>query len=463
MKRISKKAVSVVMTFAIAASVFNVQTSDAKAPKLSTKNIKINEGGKKVLKLKNGSKKAKVTWKINKSSIAKLSKKVTKGNKASVTVKGVKKGSAKITAIYKIKGGNKKFTCNVKVMKKAVQEATVTPAGNNIVTASPTVVPVVTPTIQPTAVPTETPTPTAKVITADEAVNVIGNIPSDYKTVRDDVDYGTFEGIKYHSNITNSMRSANVFLPEGYDDSDYETLYPVVYLMHGIGQYRGLFGMSVDQSSVAHIAGNAVANGLTKKFIIVCPDIRVSDTRETDNPDPNNPNEVKTHSLANYKFYDDFREDLINNLMPYMEENFNVATGRENTAVCGFSMGGRESLYIGISKPEFFGYVGGLCPAFGLVDYENANVAMGEDSLFGAPENLTLPKDYINNTYIQITAGTNDTVVNKQPLEYYQILQENNVPILYAEVQNGYHGDNTYDPGFYNFILNVFPSEEAKQ
>ena len=44
---------------------------------------------------------------------------------------------------------------------------------------------------------------------------------------------------------------------------------------------------------------------------------------------------------------------MIDNLMPYMAANYSIATGRENTAIVGFSMGGRESLYIGISKPEY--------------------------------------------------------------------------------------------------------------
>lgn len=459
-----KKIAAVILAAATVINLLPAADATAAVPRLGKKSVKLVVGSSRVIKVKNSAAKARVTWKSSNTKVVRIVKKVTKGRKASATIRAIAKGNAKITAAYKLKGRVKKLKCSVKVSAKGDNTVKVTDipvssaAPANVPAAAATQPAAPTATPQPTSTPVPTPTPTARVITANEA-RLVKEVDVDYNRKHDDIDdYGSFRTIKYMSDITNSVRLANVFLPADYDENDEDTKYPVVYLLHGIAQDKNLFGGSIN-SSIAYIAGNAVQAGLCKKFIIVCPNIRVSDTRETDNPDPDNPNEVKTHSIANYKFYDDFREDLINNLMPYMEENFNVAAGRENTGVCGFSMGGREGLYIGLSKPEYFGYVGGFCPAVGLLDYGRDGVEYGSDSLFGADENLKLPEEYANNTFVEIFAGKYDNVVNDEPKRYLNALTANDVPVLfYGELPYG-HEARTYEPGFYNFIINAFAAD----
>ena len=279
---------------------------------------------------------------------------------------------------------------------------------------------------------------------ADKAT-IVTDIPSDYRDLKDGVEYGTFDSITYYSDITKSNRTANVVLPPDYSTSK---KYPVLYMMHGIGCAKEMFGTSIEGSSIAKIFANLRAEGKCEDMIIVFPGIRVSDTPETD-----------THSNENYKHYDNFREDLINNLMPAMENKYSVATGRENTAVCGWSMGGREALYIGLSKPELFGYVGGYCPAFGLLPYTNADVGKSEDGLLtveGATKDIILlDEKYNNNTFIMIGHGIYDSVVHDEPTRYHNALNEGEVPHVYLEYPAG-HSDGVYDPGIYNMMLNAF-------
>jgi len=64
--------------------------------------------------------------------------------------------------------------------------------------------------------------------------------------------------------------------------------------------------------------------------------------------------------------FDNFIHELTGTIMPFIEKNYPVLTGRENTAIAGFSMGGRTALYIGYTKPELFGYNGAFSPAFGI-------------------------------------------------------------------------------------------------
>ena len=63
-----------------------------------------------------------------------------------------------------------------------------------------------------------------------------------------------------------------------------------------------------------------------------------------------------------------FCDFVVDTVMPYIEENYNVYTDREHTVICGSSSGGIESFYIAMEHPEKFGAVGALSPAFELFD-----------------------------------------------------------------------------------------------
>lgn len=103
------------------------------------------------------------------------------------------------------------------------------------------------------------------------------------------------------------------------------------------------------------ILENMMAKGLTKEMIVVCPYTFCSKQ-----------NAVCTEmNLENSLAYDNFINDLEQDVMPFVEKTFSISKEKENTAIAGFSMGGREALYIGIQYPEQFGYVGAVCPAPG--------------------------------------------------------------------------------------------------
>lgn len=126
-------------------------------------------------------------------------------------------------------------------------------------------------------------------------------------------------------------------------------------------------------------------------------------------------------SLEHYKAYDNFINDLTKCLMPAINKKYSTLTGRENTAVCGFSMGGRVSLQIGFERPDLFGYIGAFCPAPGLLPYTMNGVT---EPGFYTDSTFTLPSEYLNDTYVQITKGFKDDVVKQHPLLYHQALQK---------------------------------------
>lgn len=118
MKRFKKAAAEAVI-FSVCVAALSPEAAlnaKAKAPKLSTNKVTVTEGKTKTVKLSRAGKKAKVTWKINKKSVASLSKK----SKTSCKIKGLKAGSARVTCTVKLNKKTYKLFCQVKVAKKKI-------------------------------------------------------------------------------------------------------------------------------------------------------------------------------------------------------------------------------------------------------------------------------------------------------------------------------------------------------
>ena len=143
----------------------------------------------------------------------------------------------------------------------------------------------------------------------------------------------------------------------------------------------------------------------------------------------------------NNKAYDNFINDLTKDLMPHIEKTYSVKTGKDNTAITGFSMGGREGLAIGMTLSDKFGYVGAICPAPGV-----------DDAYKGGWKFESGKEPYL----IMITAGGNDKTVYDTPKPYHEKLEKNGVPHIWHYYQAGYHGDNSIHAHLYNFCRFVF-------
>ena len=65
-------------------------------------------------------------------------------------------------------------------------------------------------------------------------------------------------------------------------------------------------------------------------------------------------------------------------MIPYINEHYSTRTGRENTAIAGYSLGGRESLFLCFAHPDVFGYVGAFAPVGGVVDIGSGERVYGK-------------------------------------------------------------------------------------
>lgn len=398
--------------------------SKAKA-KLSTKKIVLQVKQSKKIKITGKNKKAKYTFKSSNKKVVKVS---SKG-----VVKALKPGTAKITVKETYKKKTKKVgTVTVRSRAKCI----LPPPKTAVPTAQPPAAPTQTP---PASVPqppaTVTETPAATVEPPLELKPIIYDVPSGFDEKQDGVAYGKAVRESYFSDTTGKYRKVNIILPPDYTE---EKEYPVLYLLHGIGgdENEWLDG------NPAYVVGNLVAEGLAKDMIIVIPNCRAraNDAATTE------------FSLEHYKAFDNFINDLRDNLMPYMEDNYSIATGRKNTAIAGLSMGGRESLNIGLHMPETFGYIAAFSPGFGVFAYEANGVK--EDGLF-TEETFRLPEEYKDHTLLMLNNGISEGGENALGGQCHKVFEKNEIPHLFYVTEGG-HDFKVWKHGLYNFALQIF-------
>ncbi len=191
-----------VLTLAMVLTAVPVNTQAAKKVKLSRKTVSVDVGKTVTVSVKNPAKKAKVSWKLKKTSAAKISKKVTKGKKAKAVIKGIAPGSTVLKATYKLGKSKKVLKCKVKVnavsdnvapsapvqSAPAVSESpvvTVTPeVPDTDMTSTPK--PTRTPRITPTPSPTPTAKPSADVKPTGNVLNILSDTTIVTNATRDE-------------------------------------------------------------------------------------------------------------------------------------------------------------------------------------------------------------------------------------------------------------------------------------
>ncbi len=260
-------------------------------------------------------------------------------------------------------------------------------------------------------------------------------LPDGAETKRDGLTYPKFAKYSYFSTTAGRDTGVNVLLPPNYSE---EKEYPVLYILHGF--YDNESWMARPVVNLSAIYNNLLADGEAEEMIIVLPYIFC----DKDMP------YCTGMDLKNCLAYDNFINDLTTDLMPFIESKFSVAKGRENTAITGFSMGGRESLFIGFERPDLFGYIGAVCPAPGLVQLPGSFMHPGqmksEDMVFSE-----------NAPYVLfVSSSRSDGVVGNNPDTYRKIMIKNDVKFLSHVMNKTGHDHTSVKPHLYNYLKMLF-------
>ncbi|MCX7987411.1 MAG: alpha/beta hydrolase-fold protein [Bacteroidales bacterium] len=154
-----------------------------------------------------------------------------------------------------------------------------------------------------------------------------------------DVPHGRVQQVLFPSKSTNSIRRAFVYTPPDYD-KDPKKRYPVLYLQHGWGEDETAWS---NQGHANLIMDNLIAEGKIKPFIIVMTygmtnEIRFGELRKFD---------IKP-----------FQTVLVDELIPYIDQNFRTIADQPHRAMAGLSMGSMETKLITLANVDKFSYIG---------------------------------------------------------------------------------------------------------
>lgn len=152
-----------------------------------------------------------------------------------------------------------------------------------------------------------------------------------------DVPHGAVAEVTYYSKSLKRFRRMHVYTPPGYQSG--QGKYPIFYLLHGA------FDCDDSWTSVGRagfILDNLIADKKAKPMVVAMPAghtgaFRFGGSRPT---------------------VDEFAQDFLNDLKPYVEEHYRVYTDRQHRAMAGLSMGGGQTLNIAIPNLEDFAYIG---------------------------------------------------------------------------------------------------------
>lgn len=151
------------------------------------------------------------------------------------------------------------------------------------------------------------------------------------------VPHGTVSRELYWSTETQDWERCMVYTPPKYMKSNLE--YPVLYLLHGGGENETVW---TSTGRANFIMDNLIAAGEAVPFIIVMA------------------NGMIRYPEDDKRGWFDlcFENNLINCVIPFIEENYRVRTDKWSRAIAGLSMGSYQSNAIGFHHPELFGYMG---------------------------------------------------------------------------------------------------------
>ncbi len=153
------------------------------------------------------------------------------------------------------------------------------------------------------------------------------------------VPHGAVAAVHYYSTSLGRHRRMHVYTPPGYETDNRK--YPVFYLLHGAGDCDDSWS-SVGRAGF--IMDNLIAEKKAKPMIVVMP---------------------AGHTSASFRMgggsgsmVDEFSQDFVNDIMPYVETNYRVLTDRQSRAMAGLSMGGMQTLSVTMSHLGKFSYIG---------------------------------------------------------------------------------------------------------
>lgn len=180
---------------------------------------------------------------------------------------------------------------------------------------------------------------------------IIQGAESDLYMHKSGVPHGNLSKVWYNSAVLGMDRRVYIYTPADYEKSNRK--YPVFYLLHGAGGDEDAW---TNMGRAGQIMDNLIAQGKAKPMIVVMTNGNANQSgAQNDVTDP----PVQGDMMAAYqRLAGKFESHFIKDLVPFIEKNYKVTSGKDNRAIAGLSMGGMHTQTITNDNPKMFSYIG---------------------------------------------------------------------------------------------------------
>jgi S-formylglutathione hydrolase FrmB len=152
-----------------------------------------------------------------------------------------------------------------------------------------------------------------------------------------------------NSKILKGDRKFAVYLPPDYDSSNRS--YPVLYLLHGLGDNQSAW---IQFGEVLHTTDKAINSGIATSMIIIMPDAGTGQMGYT-------------NAISGKWNYEDF---FFEEFIPHVENLYRIRKNKRYRAISGLSMGGGGSFLYALRRPDLFSSAAPLSASIGPQNIE---------------------------------------------------------------------------------------------
>lgn len=173
-----------------------------------------------------------------------------------------------------------------------------------------------------------------------------------------DVPHGDVRSVSYYSKSLQQQRRMQVYTPPGYDGG--AARYPVLYLIGGGGDDDTAWATV---GRAGFILDNLLAAGKARPMIVVFPNGNLNLPGVAPPPMGAAAEALTADGLAARiatmsRFHDAFGRDLLEDIIPLVEQRYRVLASRQNRAIAGMALGGSETLRVAPSNLDRFAWIG---------------------------------------------------------------------------------------------------------
>ncbi len=219
----------------------------------------------------------------------------------------------------------------------------------------------------------------------------------------------------FFSTSLDTIRDLRVYLPDGYDSTDINKRYLVIYFLHGSG------GNHTSYAGIYPILDSLINYKVIKPVIVVTPD--------------GSTGPFLGSNYSNSALYGMFEDYIALDLINYIDNNYNTIPSKDNRAILGHSMGGEGSMRIALKYPNLYSAVASHSGILsdGFIDFVGPLVLAEMDST-----NIIKPTNGYMSQVLFTAAGGKTPNMNNPP--YYVDLPIDNegklIDSTFAKWQN---------------------------